>query len=358
MGHRRNPSEGLNIGEGFPTTYSSFAISADSRQHDGSRSSSTQAKRSSASLKRRTSPPLVSLKELSLLRGSSTPGIAVTPATPSKVTFDSSSDVPVSTQKSWETTVKGFYKRWKFVVFFLAFCALLVCGTLLPVSRTQSPISKGKTGGQFKRDNLLQPVRATRDIAPLVQAEHQAVTNRFARWAQALLGSASDGSAKLAHPVAIPAGLGDLEMPDDLIMAADPDPDIVLMAEKAIADRRAAKWAARWAKNKKRRTVDDAADEADKGAREHPSRAARRQKLAATQEASVPVDTGKKQIKNGVFERIAKVFQAQAAAHATPSQADASENWKKSSGEGDHILDTWGASHPELIDMDGGYAGF
>lgn len=345
MTHRRAPSEGLNIGEGFPTSYSTFAVSADSRGNDSSRSTTSQAKKGSTQVKRRSSPPFDSLKSEGSLKTYS--GAPVETSSTPKITFESSSKSSVSTAKSWETTVKSFYKRWKFVVFFLSFSALIVCGTLLPVSRGKTSL-RPKSASAVKRDNILhKQVRSVRETAPSPQPEHQAVANRFSRWAQVILGS--DGkTAQTVHPVPIPAGLGDLEMPDDLVMAADPDPDVVLMAEKAMAERRAAKWNARWSKNKKRRTDDD---EVDKNVHEHPSRVARRQKLASTQKAGSAARSNK-QAKNGVFERIARAFQA------APTAVQEEENWKTGSKEGNHILDTWGASHPELIDMDGGYAGF
>lgn len=351
MSHRRNLSEGLNIGDGFPTTYSTFAVNADSRAHDSSRSTTAQAKRGSSNLKRRTSPPLETLKPEASLKTYSN-AAAQTPSSP-KITFDSSSASPVSTAKSWETTFKTFYKRWKFVVFFIAFSTLVVCGTLLPVSRSRSSF----TPSAIKRDNILtRQVRSVREAATSPQPEHQAVADRFSHWAQAILGK----NGQVAQPVpAIPvlAGLGDLEMPDDLIMAADPDPDIVMMAEKAMAERRAAKWAARWSKNKKRRTDDD---EVDKNVHEHPSRVARRQKLASTQKADNEARqklASKKQMKNGVFQRIARAFQADPSSSVAPVQQE-QENWKTGNTESKHILDTWGASHPELIDVDGGFAGF
>lgn len=352
MTHRRNPSEGLNIGEGFPTSYSTFAVNADSRAHDSPRST-TQAKRGYSNLKRRTSPPLDAAKaEASPKTHSSV--AAQAPSSP-KITFDSGTSSPVSTTSLWETTVKAFYKRWKLVVFFLALSVLVVCGTLLPVSRVAS-LTASQPGSAIKRDNILgKQVRSVRDTAASPQPEHQAVANRFSRWAQAMLGT-DETAAQTVHPVPIIAGLGDLEMPDELIMAADPDPDIVLMAEKAIAERRAAKWAARWSKSKKRRNDHE---EVDKDMHEHPSRVARRQKLSSTQKSDAEARqklASKKQVKNGVFERIARAFQAD------PSRAVAAvqeqENWKTSNKEGNHILDTWGASHPELIDVDGGYAGF
>lgn len=210
-----------------------------------------------------------------------------------------------------------------------------------------------------------------RDTAASPQPEHQAVSNRFSRWAQTILGSEGVETPQTIQPIPVTAGLGDLEiLPDekDMIMAADPDPDIVMMAEKAMAERRAAKWAARWAKNKKRRTDDNdegsiEEDLLDKGAHEHPSRVARRKKLTATQkvddEARKKMMEKKKQAKNGVFERIARAFNA--AAPSSPSvnaELTQGENWKTNGAESKHILDTWGASHPELLDMDGGYAGF
>lgn len=353
MSHRRAPSEGLNIGEGFPTTYSSFAVNADSRADDTSRSTTSQAKTGSTHVKRRTSPPLESLKsEIAFKTYTGTPAQA---GGSPKITFESATGSPVSTQKSWETTLKTFYKRWKFVAFFLAFSALIVCGTLLPVSRGRTAL-KGKAPSPVKRDNILgKQVRSVRETAPSPQSEHQAVANRFSRWAQAILGS--DGvTAQTVHPVPIPAGLGDLEMPDEFIMAADPDPDMIMMAEKAMAERRAAKWAARWSKNKKRRTDDDVVD---KTVHEHPSRVARRQKLAATHKADDEARrklASKKQGKNGVFERIARAFQAGPLPVAAGSVPEA--NWKTGNKKSNHILDTWGASHPELIDVDGGYAGF
>lgn len=350
MTHRRNPSEGLNIGEGFPTTYSTFAVNADSRSHDSSRSTTTQTKRGYSNLKRRSSPPLDNFKADASLKSYS--NATVNPPTSPKITFDSTSGSPVSTTKSWETTVKSFYKRWKFVVFFVVFSTLIVCGTLLPVSRSRS----SAPGPAIKRDNVLsRQVRSVRETAPAPQPEHQAVTNRFSRWAQAILGN-EDKAAHTVPSIPIVAGLGDLEMPDDLIMAADPDPDIVMMAEKAMAERRAAKWAARWSKNKKRRTDDD---EIDKNVHEHPSRAARRQKLASTQKADMEARqnlASKKQAKNGVFERIARAFQAAPSAVVAAGQDQ--ENWRTGNKESNHILDTWGASHPELIDVDGGFAGF
>lgn len=365
MSHRRNPSEGLNIGADFPTTYSTFAVNADSRADGSSRSTASQTKRASTHLKRRTSPPLDSLlkQEGSLKTYSSS--AAQASSSPS-ITFESTSVSPVSTQKSWETTVQGFYKRWKFVVFFLAFSALVVCGTLLPVSRSKAALKK--PASTIKRDNILHKhVRSVRDAPPVPQAEQQAVANRFSRWAQTILGSERD-AAQVVHPVPVPAGLGDLEMPDDIVMAADPDPDIVMMAEKAMAERRAAKWAARWSKNKKRRTTEEGDDELDKGAHEHPSRVARRQKLAATQKVDADEEARRRKLadkrvaKNGVFERIARVFQASASAAAASVEGQnvqgSKSNWKTGSAESQHILDTWGASHPELIDLDGGYAGF
>lgn len=250
------------------------------------------------------------------------------------------------------------------MVFFLAFSALVVCGTLLPVSRSRAALNK--PASTIKRDNILHKhVRSVRDV-PSSQPEPQAVSNRFSRWAQAILGTEGQ-NAQALHPIPVQAGLGDLEMPDDIVMAADPDPDIVMMAEKAMAERRAAKWAARWAKNKKRRTDDEGDDELDKGAHEHPSRVARRQKLEATQKTDIDEArkklADKKQAKNGVFERIAKAFQASASAAAASVQEGANgqvneKNWKTGGAESQHILDTWGASHPELIDLDGGYAGF
>jgi hypothetical protein len=163
MTHRRAPSEGLNIGEGFPTSYSTFAVSADSRGNDSSRSTTSQAKKGSTQVKRRSSPPFDSLKSEGSLKTYS--GAPVETSSTPKITFESSSKSSVSTAKSWETTVKSFYKRWKFVVFFLSFSALIVCGTLLPVSRGKTSL-RPKSASAVKRDNILhKQVRSVRETS-------------------------------------------------------------------------------------------------------------------------------------------------------------------------------------------------
>jgi len=323
MPHQRNTSDGLNIGEGFPTSYSTFAVTADAR-NDGRRSSTSQREGLTGKAimrKRRTSAPQSSESKGSRLRGAD--------FIPSKASFGfDSSEALITTRKSAEKVLEGFKKRWVFVLFFVAFSALVGLGTLLPGSTTFD-------GHRNVAMSNLTLVRATRTPPVTAKPVDAKASTRFARWAASLFGP---GSASGSLPLPLSAGFGDLDLDlaDMLYEEAENAHDTAIPpprvgSESDIKARRG---------GGKRRTADDM----DKDAHEHPSRAARRAKRAeslADEIAQREKQMAKrKQLRNSVVQRVARIIKG------------GSDEPVKG-----NFLNVEQAAHPELLDMDGAYIG-
>ena len=331
------------MGEGFPTSYSSFAVTADNRADGRVPSASkrdAQIQKNGSRKRRTSSPPLVPLQN-DHLHGAklAIPNTSHTKRSAKrKISFDNSGK-SLTTKKSWESIAREFKKRWIFVIFFLGFSALLLFGILLPVSRSSAMnLRKASTATPQESTPLARASRfQARESFPIPMSEHH--PNRFAQWAAALFGFGIGSS----QPVILSAGIGDLEMPefragDEEGMTEDTWPGTPpRVGDEVISGRRAGK----------RRT----ADEIEKDAKEHPSRQARRVKLAEslaeerrTRDLAM---TKKNRLRNRIMERVVKTLKA-----GSTTLASASET----SADG-HILGTYEAGHPEEIDQDGAFVG-
>lgn len=327
MAHNRQRSEGLNVGEGFPTTYSSFAVTADHRA-EARRSSATQLSDaskygSSSSMKRRTSsPPRNMAYPPTRLRGND--------SSPTSKRFALSSDGGVSTTKKIQTLLKEYRKRWSFLVFFLAFSALLVFGVVLPVSRTK--VASLTRPGVARREITY---RSTRVKVPAATApgNQRIQPGRFAKWAAAIFGSDSAGQAIVA-----PVGMGAQDVPDYSASPAPSQPD-VKMADKPLS----------------RRSQRRMAEEAEgRDEREHPSRAKRRAQASSLAEEDRQRElemARQRRVRRKVMEKVAKAFKADEKAD---DKAATDDNARPDvySEDGEHILDIYEAAHPEAVELD------
>lgn len=324
MTHFRNRSEGLNVGEGFPTTYSSFAVNADSRAADDRRRSSAtehgdaSAKHGlSSGMKRRTSsPPRNMAYRPSRLRGND--------SSPSSARFAFNGDSGISTTKKIQTLVKEYRKRWSFLLFFLVFSALLVFGVVLPVSRTR--LSSPSKPGVVRREVTY---RSTRVKAPAATpaSQHRVQQGRFSRWAAAFFGSDSAPQVIIA-----PVGMAPEEVPDYSAPPV-PKPQDVKIADKPQSRR-----------SQKRMTEDYEGRED----REHPSRAKRRAQASslAEEDRLRELEMSKqRQVRRKVMERVAKAFKNEKATAEKPVIVE-------DSPDGEHILDIYEAAHPETVEME------
>ena len=320
MTHQRNRSEGLNVGEGFPTTYSSFAVTADHRT-EARRSSATQHESSkygtSSGMKRRTSsPPRNSAYPPARLRGNN--------QSPARFAFES--DMGISTTKKFEGLVKEYRKRWSFLIFFFLFSALLVFGVALPFSRQR--VSSATKPGVVRREIAYRSTRVKVPEATPV-AQH-AKPGRFAQWAASFFGSDS-----AAQPVVFPAAMDSKDVPDYSTRSTVAQGTDVKMADK-VPSRRSQK-----------RMAEDAQGRED---REHPSRVQRRAKLQASSLAEEDrlreAEMAKqRQIRRRVMERVAKAFKS---GNAEPRRPEVVAD----NPEGEHVLDIYEAAHPETVEME------
>ncbi|CAD6570196.1 MAG: hypothetical protein CYPHOPRED_003795 [Cyphobasidiales sp. Tagirdzhanova-0007] len=340
MWHSRKRSDGLNVGEGFPTSYSSFAVSADTRGNERRSSASSQSllNEKAGARKRRSSSiaPVVPLED-KRLQGPRRPSDNKSRAHGSqnrRIGFDDSGK-SVNTKKSWETIVREFKRRWIFVLFFVGFSALVLFGGLLPVSRNTAKTVR-KLGERVKREGATL-ARASRFDQPesLNFPIEDVQTNRFARWAAALFGPSGGAS----QPIILTGGLGDLEMPDFQASVETNWPKTGgQTGDEAVSGRRIGK----------RRT----ADEIDKDISEHPSRIARRLKLAAslaeeTKKRDQTTAAKRKLLRKRVMERVAKALRGGSSALAAATEVPTDG----------HVLSTHQAAHPEEIDEDGAFNG-
>lgn len=324
MTHHRNRSEGLNVGEGFPTSYSSFAVSsAETRRSSITHAASDAGpKASSVSMKRRTSgAPPATLNQTRLRGYQSRTTDAV-----SRFTFG---DAGISTtKKGLQTLLQDYKKRWSFVMFFVAFSALVVFGLVLPVSRQASSLAgwprSGRAAGQTRREVAY---RSTRVKQPLATPPMEK-PNRFVRWASNLF-----GSEPVSQPVYFSAGLGALSLPDYSTPAAQPT-KVLSMTERPVSRR-----------SMKQRVADAAGREDE---HEHPSRAARRERassLAAEDRLREAEMAKQRLIRRRVMERVAKAFKAGVSEEPADVERELVDN-----PEGEHILDTYEAAHPETVE--------
>ena len=321
MTHHRNRSEGLNVGEGFPTSYSSFAVSsAETRRSSITHAASyVGSKASSASMKRRTSgAPPATLNQTRLRGYQSRTTDAV-----SRFTFG---DAGISTtKKGLQTLLQDYKKRWSFVIFFVAFSALVVFGLVLPVSRQASSLSRWpRSSGQTRREVAYRSTRVKQPLAtPLMEK-----SNRFARWASNLF-----GSEPATQPIYFSAGLGDLSLPDYSTPAAQPT-KVLSMTERPVSRR-----------SMKQRVADAAGREDE---HEHPTRPARRERASsrAAEDTLREAEMAKqRRIRRRVMERVAKAFKAGVSEEPADVERELVDN-----PEGEHILDTYEAAHPETVE--------
>jgi len=376
QGHARMPSEGLHIGEGFPTAYSSFAAAAApprstspgsggaaARSTGRSHKNSLSARKRPNAIGGNDSPPLIPLEfDTSRFRS-----VSHTPSSSRSspfIGFDASAGgARVSTKKSWHTVLNEFKKRWIFVVFFLAFSSLLVFGVLLPQHQRANlvparerphPATKStvRKTGAGKRDGLYagshrasrQDLEASKPTAPSSPRDAGAaaaaaaaaaipadINNRFARWTHNVLGGSAPGEGSgsgaaraVAQPVAIPSSDFDTQdplgvpLPRAIRRQGRPGHSDDEGKVRGTVDVEPPAYIPA-SRRSKRRT----ADELDRDEHEHPGRKVRAKKLHQEQQqhqqqqqqydsVAEEQEAHKRALRKGVMERVARAIKAAA----------------------------------------------
>ena len=185
MPHSKQPSLGLNVGEGFPTAYSSFAVDGTFQQQ-----TSSKAKQQPSTLHKRKAPSdAIPVEQASGL------------ASAAQHTRQAVSARLASEIKSKSAIMPRFT-----IVCVVISAMLIVCVVTIRVSRSavHAPSALVKEG--------LPSTTGMRDLAQ----------SRFARWAEAAFG----GRPLSTPSMPLVASLGSLEMPDyvrPLLANGDPD---------------------------------------------------------------------------------------------------------------------------------------